>query len=440
MGPDNKQFLEDFLANFVQPPLIQDDTIVFGILMAILGLVFYTSSLKKGFWAKFYVIFPSLFVCYFAPAILATFNVVSSDYSNIYSIAKYYLLPASLLLMTLSIDLKGIINLGPKSLIMFITATIGVVFGGPIAVWIFSSFSSDVIIGGMENDATWRGLSTLAGSWIGGGANQTAMYELFNYKEELYGSMITVDIVVANIWMAVLLYGIGKTKKIDKWLKADSSAVDNLINRMSDFEKKVSRTPTLTDYMMILGVAFAGVSLSHFLGKLFSEFFTDYYVSSTGKSVESVQNLYILASHFFWLIVISTLIGFILSLTKARNLEGAGASKFGSIFIYILVVTIGMKMDITKTFSNPGLFLVGLTWMAIHVGLLIIVAKIIRAPYFFLAVGSKANIGGAASAPVVAGAFHPSLSTVGVLLAVMGYFLGTYGAWACAEMMRLVSM
>ena len=124
--------------------------------------------------------------------------------------------------------------------------------------------------------------------------------------------------------------------------------------------------------------------------------------------------------------------------TKARSLEGAGASRGGSVFIYLLVATIGMKMNVLEIFDHPGLFAVGLIWMAFHVGLLFLVGKLIRAPYFFLAVGSKANIGGAASAPVVAAAFHPSLAPVGVLLAVLGYALGTYGAWICGVLMGAV--
>lgn len=147
----------------------------------------------------------------------------------------------------------------------------------------------------------------------------------------------------------------------------------------------------------------------------------------------------VLNSKFFWVVVFSTTIGLLLSFSPARKLEGAGASKIGSVFIYFLVATIGMKMDIFEIVKYPGLFFVGLSWMAIHVGLLFLVARIIRAPFFFLAVGSKANIGGAASAPVVAAAFHPSLAPVGVLLAVLGYALGTYGAIVCTEIMRWVS-
>ena len=137
--------------------------------------------------------------------------------------------------------------------------------------------------------------------------------------------------------------------------------------------------------------------------------------------------------------MMATTFGLILSFTKARQLEGAGASKIGSVFIYVLVATIGMKMDLFSILNQPGLIVAGLIWMAFHVGLLVGVAKLVKAPYFFLAVGSKANIGGAASAPVVAAAFHPALAPVGVLLAVLGYALGTYGAIFCAQLMELVS-
>ncbi|MEZ4937293.1 MAG: DUF819 family protein [Crocinitomicaceae bacterium] len=414
-------------------PIFKDDKIVFGILMAILALVFWTNGLENPMMKKFYKFIPALFLCYFLPAILATFGVISAEHSGLWGVAKNYFLPAALFLMTISIDIKGLIGLGPKALIMFLTATVGIILGGVFSVWLFSMVAPDAV-GGEGNAETWRGLATLAGSWIGGGANQTAMLEVYKYKQELYGAMVTVDIVVANIWMAVLILGIGKRKQIDKWLKADNKAIDTLVERMENFQKQVSKPAGLRDYMMIAGIGFFFVGLSHLLSSLISDSLITMY-SDMGMNPEEK----VFASKFFWLVVFATFFGFMLSLTKARNLEGAGASKIGSVFIYMLVVVIGMKMDITKILDQPMLFLVGLVWMAFHVLLLVLVAKLIRAPYFFLAVGSKANVGGAASAPVVAGAFHPALTTVGVLLAVFGYFLGTYGAIICAELMRLVS-
>ena len=429
-------------------PLFTNDTIVFGVLMIALGLIFFTSSKKTGFWHGFYKIVPALFVAYFVPAILTTFGIIAPDWttvtdgeavehsSNLYYMSSRYLLPAALVLMTLSIDLKAVFNLGPKALIMFFTGTVGIIIGGPIAVLIVGTISPETI-GGEGFDAVWRGLSTLAGSWIGGGANQTAMLEIYEYNIDLYGAMVFVDIVVANIWMAIILIGIGKAAKIDKWLKADTSAIESLKEKVSSYAKKVDRNPTLTDMMILAAIAFGTVSFAHFGASYLSGWFESFV---DGLPVGLTRNMFtFLSSSFFWMITITTIIGIILSYTKARSYEGAGASKVGSVFIYILVASIGMKMDLTLIFENKGLIIIGLVWMAIHAGLLILVAKLVRAPYFFLAVGSQANVGGAASAPIVASAFHPSLATVGVLLAVFGYAIGTLGAVACTVLMQMAA-
>ena len=278
-------------------------------------------------------------------------------------------------------------------------------------------------------------MATLAGSWIGGGANQAAMLEIYEYNPKLYGGMVLVDIVVANLLMAGLLMGIGKSDKIDKWLKADNSAIEELKQKVSSFSDSISRIPTLTDYIIIAAIGFSVVGFAHFGANGISEFLKANVAAVSDKSSAFSS----FGSQFFWMISIATAIGIGLSFTKLKNYEGAGASKIGSVFIYILVATIGMKMDLSKVVDNPGLIVIGIVWMLIHVILLFAVAKLIRAPYFFLAVGSQANVGGAASAPIVAAAFHPSLATVGVLLAVFGYVVGTYGAILTAELMRIVS-
>ncbi|MCK0130801.1 DUF819 family protein [Flavobacteriaceae bacterium F08102] len=440
---------EDTQPKLLPEPFFTDDTIVFGLLMLLLGFVFYTASRKGGLWEKFYNIVPALFLAYMLPAVLTTLGLIAPEWNTVtesgevqthstklYYVSSRYLLPAALVLMTLSIDLKAVFNLGWRALAMFFAGTIGIIIGGPIAILLVSIVSPETV-GGSGFDEVWRGLSTLAGSWIGGGANQTAMLEIYQFNQKLYGGYVFVDILVANVWMAIILIGIGKSARIDKWLKADTSAIEELKDKVSTFSKKVERNPNLTDYMMIGAVAFGAVSIAHFGATHLSAFFGDYVAGITNQTTRNIFTF--LDSSFFWMISIATLIAIGLSFTKVRLLEGAGASKVGSLFIYILVVTIGMKIDFKLIFENPGIIAVGFVWMAIHAVLLILVAKLIRAPYFFLAVGSQANVGGAASAPIVASAFHPSLATVGVLLAVLGYAVGTVGALLCTMLMQIVS-
>lgn len=430
-------------------PTFTNDAIIFGILMLSLGFVFYTESKTSGFWPKFYKIVPGLFMAYLLPAVFTTLGIIAPEWENtntvgeiikeksqLYYVSSRFLLPAALVLMTLSIDLKAIFNLGSKALIMFFTGTVGIIIGGPIAILIISFFSPETV-GGADFDAVWRGLSTLAGSWIGGGANQTAMLEIYKYNPAKYGGMVFVDIVIANIWMAILLIGIGKKDKINKWLGADTSAIESLKEKVSSFTEKVKRTPTLTDFMIILSIAFVTVGFGHFAAGYLAPFFSDWVAGMESATTKNIFTF--LGSQFFWLISISTIVAIILSYTKAKNYEGAGASKIGSVFIYILVATIGMKMDLGMIFDNLGLIAIGAVWMLIHAVLLIVVAKIIKAPYFFLAVGSQANVGGAASAPIVASAFHPSLATVGVLLAVFGYAIGTIAAIGCTILLEIAS-
>ncbi|HEY9170381.1 MAG TPA: DUF819 family protein [Lutibacter sp.] len=428
-------------------PIITQDTIAFGILLLTLGFVFYTSSSENSRWIKFYKIVPALLMAYMLPAIFTSFGIIAPEWesvneagelvkheSNLYFVSSRFLLPASLVLMTLCIDLKAVFNLGPKALIMFLTGTAGIIIGGPLAILLISMVSPETV-GGVGPDAVWRGLATLAGSWIGGGANQAAMLEIYGYNPKLYGGMVLVDIVVANIWMAIILIGIGKSGKIDKWLKSDTTAIEELKEKVSAYANKVSRNPSLSDLMVILSIAFTIVGVSHFGADAISAFLVNNFESVSDKS----SALSSFSSQFFWMISIATILGIILSFTPLKKYEGAGASKIGSVFIYILVATIGMKMDLTMILDNPGLIFIGIVWMIIHAIILILMAKAIKAPYFFLAVGSQANVGGAASAPIVAAAFHPALASVGVLLAVFGYVVGTYGAMLTAELMRIVA-
>ena len=430
-------------------PLLTNDSIVFGLLMIAIAFIFYSESKTSGFWFKFYKVVPGLFMAYMLPAVFTTLGWIAPDWeritasgtlvvesSQLYYVASRYLLPAALVLMTLSIDLKAVFNLGWKALIMFFTGTLGIVIGGPIAILLIATVSPETV-GGIGPDAVWRGLSTLAGSWIGGGANQTAMLEIYGYNPKLYGGMVFVDIVVANIWMALLLIGIGKRKRINQWLKADTTAIEDLKQKVSAFTESVKKNPSLTDLMIMLGIAFGAVGFAHFSAGYLAPYFNSFVETFSSETLKNIFTF--LGSSFFWMISIATLIAIGLSFTKAKNYEGAGASKFGSVFIYILVATIGMKMDLKLIFDNTGLIAIGVVWMGIHALLLIMAAKLIKAPYFFLAVGSQANVGGAASAPIVAAAFHPSLATVGVLLAVFGYAIGTIAAIGCTILMTLAA-
>ena len=408
-------------------PLVTNDAVVLGILAAILGFVFWSSSRADGFWKKFYTYVPALLLCYLVPAILNTLGIIDGSLSKLYPVARDYLLPSALVLLCIAIDFGAIVRLGPKAIIMFLTGTAGIMLGAIVSFEVMRVIHPETVAG-----ETWRGMTTITGAWIGGGANQAAMKEVFEVDATLFGQFVAVDVLVANVWMAVVLFLAGRAQAFDRWTGADLSAINALKTRIETYQAAHARMPTLTDVMVILAVGLGVTGLSHAL---------------TGPTVGWIASLpqewrlqdYSLTSSFFWIVVFATTFGMLLSFTKARSLEGAGASTLGSAMLYFLVATIGMQMDLNALLDRPWLFVLGLIWICVHGGLLLLVAKLIRAPLFFMAVGSQANVGGAASAPVVATAFHPALAPVGVLLAVLGYALGTYCAYITGLMLRALA-
>ncbi|MDX2000620.1 MAG: DUF819 family protein [Thermoanaerobaculia bacterium] len=411
-------------------PLITNDAVVLGLLAILLAAVFSTASSDRPFWRRFYTYVPSLLLCYFLPSLLGTFGIVSPDSSKLYAVASRYLLPASLVLMTLALDFKALLRLGPKALTLFLTGTVGVMVGGPVAFFLVGWISPS-LVGGVGNDDVWRGLSAVAGSWIGGGANQTALKEVYQANDSIFGMAVAVDVLVANLWMAALLWAAANREKVDRWFKADARVLDEVRDRFEGYRASIARMPSLADTIKILGVGFGVTAVAHLGADAIAP-----WIAELAPELEKLS----LTSTFFWIVSIATAGGLVLSFfPRLRALEGAGASQVGSVLLYFLIATIGLNMDLRAVVQVPGLFLVGLVWILIHGALLVLVAKLLKAPVFFAAVGSQANIGGAASAPVVAAAFHPALAPVGVILAVFGYVLGTYCGWLTGQVLRLAA-
>ncbi len=404
--------------------LITNDAVVLGMLAVTLGAVFWSSSRTTGFWKTFYTYVPALLLCYLIPALFNTLGLIDSKASGLYPMARDYLLPSALVLLCIAVDFGAIVRLGPKALIMFLTGTAGVMLGGVFAYTVMGYIHPETVAGD-----TWRGMTTVAGAWIGGGANQAAMKEVFEVDATLFGQFVAVDVLVANVWMAVLLFLASRSEAFDRWTGADLTAINELKTSIEKFRAENSRIPTLSDVMVIVAIGLGVTGLSHFLAAP-----TVAWIASL--PAEWRLQDYSLTSNFFWIVVYATTFGLMLSFTRARSMEGAGASTIGSAMLYVLVATIGMQMDLSALLQKPWLFLLGLIWITFHGALMLLMAKLIRAPLFFMAVGSQANVGGAASAPVVASAFHPALAPVGVLLAVLGYALGTYGAYITGLMLR----
>jgi len=406
--------------------LIQNDIVVFGLIAATLGAVFWTASRPHGPWKRFYTFVPALLLCYLLPGIYNTVGLIDGQNTRLYNpVARDILLPAALVLLTLAVDIKAILRLGPKLVLMYLGASLSIMIGAVLAFLLMRLIHPPTVAG----DA-WAGMAALAGSWIGGGANMLAMREVFNVDATTFGQFAVVDVGVGYVWMAVLIFMAGRAARIDGASGADTSAIDALKARIARFQAEHERIPSLTDLMLIVAVAFGGVGLAHAIAAPLAAWFK----ANVGWSAQ-----FSLDAPFVWVVVLSSSLGLVLSFTRARTLEGAGASKLGSLLLYFLIACIGMQMDLLALLERPLLFLLGLIWITVHIVLLWLLGRLLNVPFFYFAIGSQSNIGGPASAPVVAAAFHPALAPVGVLLGTMGYATGTCLAYIVGITLRALA-
>jgi uncharacterized membrane protein len=406
-------------------PFFTNDAVVLGILMLTLALIFYSTTLS--IFEKFYKIVPSILLCFFIPGLLSSFNIISAAESQLDETASRFLLPTCLVFFTLSIDLQAIKRLGGKALFVFFAGALGVMVGGPLGLWVGKMIDPSFL--GKDGEEVWRGLATIAGSWTGGNANQLALKEIFQPSPNVFAQTSVIDVLFAELWLGLLLYFVGKAAIIDKKMKADASVIHEIRAKV-ELESAKQKNPTFQELFMLLAVGFGITGMAHLIADNIVP-----YIETNYPALKA----YSLASKSFWIVTIASLSGLLLSNTRARNLEKFGGSKIGTLFLYMLIATIGMQLHIFEAFQNPMLFVVGLIWIFTHAIFTVIAAYLVKAPFFFTAVGSQANVGGVASASVVAAAFHPSLAPIGVLLAILGNAIGTYCGYLTGLVMQWLS-
>ncbi len=382
--------------------LINEPMVVFAFLVSVLGLIFWLSELPR--LKKFFEITPPVIYAYFVPTFATTAGITPAA-SPAYDWIVRYLLPVAMLLLMISVDLKAIARLGRMALFMLTAGTLGVVIGAPIVLLLFGNW--------LPPDA-WKGLAALSGSWIGGTANMVAIAESVGTPDSILGPIIVVDTVVGYGWMGILLFLSAWQHRYNRRSNANTSALEDTDRRLAETDVR-SHPINLRYTTILIGVGFGGAVLAVTLG----------------DSMRPLGNPTIV-SHTTWTVLIVVTVGLLLSLTPVRRLEEVGASKFGYAALYLLLTAIGAQADLRAVLAAPAFLFAGVVWIAIHAAVLFAAARLVRAPLFFFATGSMANIGGAASAPIVAGVYHPALAPVGLLMAVAGYVLGIYAALGCA--------
>ncbi len=365
---------------------------------------------KSRLGPKLFKFFPALVWVYFLPMLATTVGLLPKA-SPVYKDFQLYLLPGALLLLLATADLRSVKDLGLPAVLMFFAGSVGIFLG---------ALASLSLLGPILPHDAWKGFGALAGSWIGGSANMVGLQAVFETPPGLFGQMVVVDTVVGYTWIGLLISLAPRQKRIDRFLGADRSLLEDARERVEgmDLGGKGSM-----DLPSAAGIAFLGLGLAPLCMAL-------------GGIMPEIQGR---VNHFAWGILAISLVGVFLSFTPVRRLKDRGADQVGYAGIYLMLAGVGAQADLSSILGAPALVLAGALWISIHALVLLVAARLLRAPLFFLAVGSTANIGGPASAPLVATVYRADLAPVGLILAVLGNTVGYYLGYLTGEACRFIA-
>lgn len=375
-------------------------------------LIFFASMLvlaEKKSKSKFFTYVPAIVLLYFTSMLLSTLGVWQNnkDITAVYKGLKDNLLPAMIFLMLLRCDMRKIVKLGPKMLIGFFSATISIMIGFIVTYAVFKGF--------YEPD-TWKAFAALAGSWIGGTGNMVAVQGALNVPDAKLGYTLLMDSINYSIWVMFLLWLVSFAPKFNKWTKSNTKLIDEIGEKLSNDNEAMRKEIDFADLIVLLGLSLFVSAVSIYLGGLMPK--SVFFQGTT------------------WTVLIATLLGIIFAMTPVAKIPGA--SQLSNIMLYTIVALIASRANFAELTKAPIYIISGFVILGIHALLMMVSARIFKLDLFTCGVASLANIGGVASAPILAAAYSEALVPIGVLMALMGYIVGTGGGLLVGKILSII--
>lgn len=393
--------------------MIKGELSILLCLISMLAGIFYLAKLNNKFLKLVFSTIPPLLFCYFMPSLFVEYGLIEIGQTDLNGTLAKTLLPFCIFYFTLGLPVKKLKSIGKKPILLFLVGALGVIIGGPMALSISHYFFPAEFTA-----ESYKGMATIAGSWIGGTANQMALNAIFLPSANELAKAVTVDVFFGETWLAILLFLIPFQKRINQYVQASYDPTE--ISSTWDNELIVKKF-TFNHLIYILGVGFTITVLSTNLGKTIAE----------GVGISFLNTS-------FWTFLLCTILGLALGFSPLRKLYNEGGDVIATLFLYFIIASIGLKISLSHLFSTPLLLFTGFIWISIHGLVIFAVGKWIKAPYHYMAIASQANVGGIASASVLATAISPTLTPLGVILALLGYAIGTYGGYISALLMQWV--
>ncbi len=370
----------------------------FMYLSVLVGLAAFMVAIEKKFSNNRFLKFvPGIVLIYIGAAVLQTSGVFASNESidGVYSNVKGALLPAMLMIMLLKCEIRSIIRLGPRMIGGYLVAVVSILLGFVIVYAIFQSF--------YVTD-TWRAFGALAGSWTGGSANMVALQGILKVPENIFGYVLMMDTINYAVWVMFMFWLVPFAGKFNSWTKADTSFMEKGLEGLTD-EQQAEQSVHFQHILYLLGIGLLVSSFSSFAGDHLPE-------------IGAVFN------GTTWTIMIASIVGLVLGQTKVSRIPGA--LDVSNVMLYIIVALIASQSDFSQIAQAPVYLISGFLIMAFHLVIMLLLGKLFKFDLFTLGIASLANIGGMASAPMLAAAYSRTLIPVGVIMALIGSFLGTY--------------
>lgn len=389
--------------------MITNSFLYIATLVFVAGILVCLPRLIKVNWAqKTFQILTPITLLYLGLMLLCTIGVWDIEATNeVYSSLKNPILYAMLFLMLLRCDLKKIIKLGPKMLIGFLAATISIGLGFIIAYAVFHNFLGE---------GSWKTLGSLCGSWMGGGGNMLAIQAALNVEESAMVYAVVIDSIVPSIYITFLLWGISKHKRFNRWTHADTRLLDE-VGASLEKEAKANTKPLLwQNILILLGCALLVSALSQMGGEVLNS-----WIPFFDKAT--------------WTVLIVTVLGTVLAITPLGKIKGT--EEVSNCLLYIVIALIASRADLSAIDNAPIWLITGVVIMLFHILIMILLAKVLHMDLFTSCVASLANIGGTATAPVLAGTYSAALVPVGIIMALLGYVVGTGGGLLVAQIMSV---
>ena len=385
---------------------------VLAVLCAVAAFWFFIEQITE--W-KFFQYLPPLLFIYATPVFLNNLDVIPSG-SSVYAGLSSYVLPAFIVLMLLKVNVPAAIRIMGKGVLVMLMGTLGVIVGAVVAY---------VIVHGWLAPDAWTGFGALAGSWIGGTGNMAATSEMLNTPPEQFGLAVLADNVIYIVWLPILLASRNFAGWFNKWANVPEDRM-RMMDAASEAVIEEERTPVMRDYVYLAAIA---IGVTWVASSLASIFFN--------SMMQNFPSLETLLSESTWRILLITTIALALSVTPVSRLPNPTA--IGTAMIYIFVAGMGARASIAGFGQAPAFLLGALIWIMIHGAFCLLGAKLFRVDVHSVAIASAANIGAAASAPIVAAFHRPTLVPVSILMALLGYAMGNYLAPIAGHLARIAA-